>query len=149
MNSIFDQATIKEITDRINRLTPSSPRLWGTMDVAQMLAHCSLVMEMSLGDRTPKAPMIMKLAGRFMKPIVASEKPFKQNMPTDKSFVVSDSKEFEKEKARLLALINRMQAGGAGYMHNRKHAFFGTFTAKEWSNATVKHLDHHLKQFGV
>jgi hypothetical protein len=32
---------------------------------------------------------------------------------------------------------------------NFKHPFFGPMTAEEWGIISYKHLDHHLKQFGV
>ncbi|MBP9797478.1 MAG: DUF1569 domain-containing protein, partial [Chitinophagales bacterium] len=30
-----------------------------------------------------------------------------------------------------------------------KHPFFGKLSPEEWDTLTVKHLDHHLRQFGV
>jgi hypothetical protein len=34
-------------------------------------------------------------------------------------------------------------------MINEKHPVFGKLTKEQWSKATWKHIDHHLKQFGV
>ena len=48
--------TYDQVRHRIGTLTPQSPRLWGKMDVAQMLAHCAEVLEVANGkalDNTP------------------------------------------------------------------------------------------------
>ena len=149
MNSIYEPATLKELTERLNKLTPFSQRLWGKMDVAQMMAHCSALIEMALGDKMTKAGFMEKLIGKFVKPMITNEKPFKQNMPTGSTFLIADSKDFDTEKSRLAILLKRFSTGGPEYMHRRKHSFFGSLTSKEWSNSTMKHLDHHFRQFGV
>ena len=149
MKNIYEADTIQELTQRLNTLTPETKGQWGKMNVSQMLAHCCTPIEVALGEKMPKAAFIGKLIGRFVKGVVTNEKPFKQNMPTDKSFIVTDSRNFEQEKKKLLNLLNRMQSGGPTAMANKKHPFFGPMTPKEWSNATYKHMDHHLKQFGA
>ena len=53
MNSLFDVQTSQEITQRIENLKVDSPRQWGKMDVAQMLAHCAFSMETAIGDKNP------------------------------------------------------------------------------------------------
>jgi len=42
MNNIFNKQDSLEIIERINKLSPSTPALWGKMDVAKMLAHCNV-----------------------------------------------------------------------------------------------------------
>jgi hypothetical protein len=34
------------VISRIDKLQPSSPKQWGKMDVAQMMAHCSATIAM-------------------------------------------------------------------------------------------------------
>ena len=41
VKSIFDAQAQTEIFERINKLTPQSQALWGKMNVAQMLKHCT------------------------------------------------------------------------------------------------------------
>lgn len=40
MENLYQKQTYDSVIDRLNKLTPSSQRLWGKMEVAQMLAHC-------------------------------------------------------------------------------------------------------------
>jgi hypothetical protein len=149
MDSIYEPATLQGIKQRIDKLSPSSQRQWGTMDVAQMMAHCCVPIEVALGDQEGKGSFFGKLLGPLIKSVITNEKPFKQNLPTDKSFVVADVRDFNKEKQRLTNVLTRLSAGGPGPMHKRRHPFFGKLTSDEWSSSTVKHLDHHLRQFGV
>ena len=85
----------------------------------------------------------------MMRTTVINEKPFKHDLPTANEFIVKDARDFNKEKARLVSLINRLSAKTREEMEGRKHPLFGALTADEWSNSAVKHLDHHLGQFGV
>ena len=149
MQSIYDPATLQEIFKRIDSLKPDSPSQWGKMTADQMLAHCCNVLEVTVGDKSPKSTLMGKILGRFVKSVITSEKPFKPNMPTDPSFIVPDSRDFEKEKQRLKKLLTRISTGGPTAILNRRHPFFGPLTPQEWSNSTVKHMDHHLRQFGV
>jgi len=149
MKSIYEPATLQEFTKRIDTLTPASQHQWGKMDVSQMLAHCSNALEVTVGDRSPKSTLMGKLLGRLVKGVITNPKPFKPNLPTDPSFVIADSRDFNHEKQRMINLLSRISKGGPQAMQNRKHPFFGPLTPEEWSTSTYKHMDHHLRQFGA
>jgi len=149
MQSIYDPATLQKINKRIETLHPDAPSLWGKMDIAQMMAHCCKALEVTVGDKSPKSTLMAKVLGRYVKSVVTSEQPFKPSLPTDPSFVVATRKDFDNEKQRLKALLTRLSTGGPDALKNRKHPFFGPLSPAEWSTLTVKHLDHHLRQFGV
>jgi len=148
MQNIFEASTARELTDRINRLSPDSQRQWGKMNVAQMMAHTCLPMEVALGEKEGKRTLMGRLIGPLVKKIVTDEKPFKQSLPTNPDFIIVDEKDFNTEKQRLIAVLGRFSKAGEKTMESRRHPFFGKLTGKEWSNAMVKHLDHHLRQFG-
>jgi hypothetical protein len=46
MKNLFQLNYAGEMVDRVNKLTPESKPLWGTMNVAQMLAHCNVTYDM-------------------------------------------------------------------------------------------------------
>ena len=149
MQGIFEQDVKTQIQSRIDNLKPTAQRLWGKMDVSQMLAHCSAALEVAVGDKKPPRIFIGRILGPFIKPVFLNEKPLKRNTPTDKSFVMTGQKDYEKEKRRLKQLINRFADEGAANCTTHPHSFFGKLTAEEWSIGTFKHLDHHLRQFGA
>jgi hypothetical protein len=149
MNSLFDKTTAEQLKQRIERLTPETQRLWGKMSPAQMLAHCSAAMEVSLGDKIMRQVLIGKLIGGRVKKRLLSGKAMAKNMPTDKAYVVSDDRDLDFERRRLVGFIERFQAGGPVGCTKGPHSFFGKMTPEEWSALNCAHLDHHLQQFGV
>ncbi len=150
MNSLFAPADRQRITDRLASLQPGAARQWGKMDVAQMCAHCAAATEVAAGDVTKRQRLIGKVIARFVKgSVFESDKPLTKNTPTDPTFVVSDPRDFEREKARLVAVINRFCDAGPSAADGRVHSFFGRLTGDEWGVMMWKHLDHHLRQFGA
>ncbi len=146
VKNLFEPAVKKEIIDRINKLTPQSQRLWGKMDVAQMLAHCQVPLGVAVGKHTLKRNFLLSLIGPLFKKKLFNDQPFQRNLPTDKSFKMIDPKDFEKEKQGLIEMINDFTETT---MSDEPHPFFGKLTKEEWSKGTWKHLDHHLQQFGA
>ncbi len=59
---------------------------------------------------------------------------------------LTDEKEFENDKNELIKLVEGFNAPA---LTNQPHPVFGKLTKEQWSKATWKHLDHHLRQFGV
>lgn len=149
MKNLFQPTVLAEIKERINKLQPTSNRSWGKMEVAQMLAHCSASLEVAVGEKHPPRMLIGRILGPFFKSSLTNEKPFKKGAPTDPSFLIIDQRNFEKEKSRLLELINKFSEGGPEKATTYPHSFFGKLTPTEWSTGMYKHLDHHLRQFGV
>ncbi|MBI5857689.1 MAG: DUF1569 domain-containing protein [Sphingobacteriales bacterium] len=147
VKNLFDPVVKQEIVDRINKLTPQSKQQWGKMDVAQMLAHCQEPIAVALDGKVLKANWLMKLILPLFKKKLWNEKPYKQSLPTAPSFVMTGKeKDFEKEKAGLLDMVNRFTEAN---IVSDKHPVFGKLTKENWSKASWKHLDHHLRQFGV
>ncbi|MEK7224755.1 MAG: DUF1569 domain-containing protein [Bacteroidota bacterium] len=147
VKNLFDPAVKQEIITRINKLTPESQRQWGKMNVAQMLAHLQIPMGVALGTNTVKGNWLMKLILPLFKKKLYDETPWKQGLPTDKSFVMTGlEKNFDTEKSQLLEKIKQFSESA---IVGEKHPVFGKLTKENWSKATWKHIDHHLKQFGV
>jgi len=137
MKNFFESSDRGPLLDRLDKLQRSALRQWGKMDVAQMCAHCAAAAEVAAGDV------------RKRQAVLRSDQPLSKNSPTDPTFVVSDPRDFEKEKARLIEVTSRFCAGGPGAADGRIHSFFGRMTGDEWGVLMYKHLDHHLRQFGA
>jgi hypothetical protein len=150
MKNVFDANDVKEIIERINQLEHTTKGLWGKMTVSQMLAHNNVTYEFVYDDIHP-APNALKkfMLKLFVKSFVVSEKPYKKNSRTAAEFLVSDDKDFDKEKQRLVAYLNKTQELGEDHFDQKDSHSFGPLSVKEWNNMFYKHLDHHLGQFGV
>lgn len=148
MNNLMEPATANEILLRLNKVQANTPAQWGKMNASQMMTHCQRPFEVFFGEKKLKHSLIGMLFGRLAKKQLFTDKPWKKSLPTAPDFVVKDAREFEKEKARLVQLINRITMEG----HSTTppvHPFFGKMSLEEWSTLGYKHMDHHLRQFGV
>jgi len=149
MKNLFDANATTEIIARIDELKPDSQRQWGKMNVAQMMAHCTAALETATDQRHPPRIFIGKILGPIFKSSFLNEKPFAKNSPTDKSFIMTGEKDFDKEKIRLKNIILSFANGGEAKCTSHPHSFFGKLTPNEWARGMYKHMDHHLRQFGV
>ena len=146
VKNLFDTAVKQELIDRINTLAPESKAIWGKMNVAQMLAHCQMPLGVATGKHILKRNFLFSLIGPLFKKQLFNDKPFKRNLPTDKTFIIANPQDFAKEKQSLIDMINSFSEAS---MSGKPHPFFGDLSNEEWSRGTWKHLDHHLQQFGV
>jgi Protein of unknown function (DUF1569) len=148
--SIFNPSTTQNHLERLDKLTPSSAPKWGKMNSAQMLAHLNVAYTSSDLATTPKksffARLMMKL---FVKEIVVGEKPYAKNSRTAPEFIIADARDFEKEKAILIANMKDIEAKGESYFSGSENPAFGVLTIQEWSNLFCKHIEHHFEQFGI
>ncbi|MEJ8755567.1 DUF1569 domain-containing protein [Pontibacter sp. H259] len=150
MKNVFTPETATELLQRIGNLTPETQPQWGKMSVDQMLAHCNVTYELVYEDKHPKPKGIMKfLVKLLVKNFVVNDKPFKPNVHTAPHFKITDSKNFEAEKARLKQFITQTQELGTAHFEGKESHSFGKLKSSEWNNMFYKHLDHHLRQFGV
>jgi hypothetical protein len=150
MKNIFTKEITEGVVARIEDLTSQTQPIWGKMSVAQMLAHCCVTYEMVYTDKHPKPNAFTRFMMKtLIKNIITSEKPYVKNGRTAKQFVITDSKNFETEKKRLIDFITKTQQLGEQEFEGKESHSFGKLTAKEWNNLFYKHVDHHLRQFGV
>lgn len=148
MKSIFDIHTTNELIERIETLTPASKSLWGNMNVYQMVNHCTRCEDMYLGKIKVKRAFIGRIMGRFiLKQILKDEKPFSKNSPTSMELKTPD--ETGNLEARKTEWINRIKQYQTYTHQHLVHSFFGSLTKEQIGYLDYKHIDHHLRQFGV
>lgn len=150
MKSLFETKSLSEIINRINSLDENKLPDWGKMNVGQMIKHCQIPFGVINGTikMETKVGFMKKIIFSLMKPLMYNDKPWKKNVPTGKEFIINEDVIFDVEKGVLIDLINKF--------HKKKdqtewppHPVFGKFKAEQWGKMNYKHLDHHLRQFGV
>jgi len=150
INNIFKADAVETITSRIKKLNQDSQPQWGKMNVAQMLAHLNITYEMVFTNKHPKPKGLMKIILKlFIKKLVTGDKPYKKSSQTAPAFIISDTRDFNKEQERLIAHINQVNDLGEKHFEGKESLSFGRLTVGEWNNMFYKHLNHHLEQFGV
>lgn len=148
MGSILNTDDRAAIIRRMQSLSASSTRRWGSLDVASMLHHLRLSARMTLGDLS--VPSAKKRVFQMfpLKHLILYVLPFPKGAPTATELKPAATLSFEEERTQLLDLLERIGTGpveGAG----PAHPLFGPLSWREWGVVTYKHADHHLKQFGA
>lgn len=148
MHTLFEPTAAAEIIARIEKLQPTSQAQWGKMNVSQMLAHCSGPLVAYFEEKKGKRNLMGLLFGKFAFKQMISNKPWRKGLPTAKEFKITDSRNFEEEKIKLLSSVDRFSNEGYTII-SFVHPFFGRLSSQEYALFNYKHIDHHLQQFGV
>jgi hypothetical protein len=149
--NLFNPTKKAEIIARLNRLTPEAKALWGKMSVGEMLCHCLDGNKMALGD-IPPTDRSNFFTRNFVKYLVVYIIPIPKGAPAPPE--INPHKhgtkplDFENERGLLIADINHF-ANLSSEDFKGRHHIFGKLTTDQWGRLGYKHLDHHLKQFGV
>ena len=148
MKSLFSTEAFEEIMGRLDKLRPDSPAQWGQMNAAQMLAHCSQPLKVSMGLLKVKEPFYKRWVLVFFKKKLYDDSEWDKGLPTARQFKMTGKKDFQTELKTLKLLVRKF------YQQKEidnwpKHPVFGKLTRQQWGQAQYKHLNHHLKQFGV
>jgi len=147
MKNIYHQPDYNEIVDRIKMLASTNHRLWGQMNLPQMLTHCTAQLRLALGElaSAPQGSFMMRTAiGKW---IAFSAIPWPKDSNTPHEMNVTKGSlattDVESGKMELLRYLNKV----AGATQLSPHPFFGILSRDEWGRLIYKHIDHHLKQF--
>jgi len=108
MENLFQSTVAEKIFERMEKLQPETKPLWGKMNVSQMLAHCKVPLEVSLGQKKLKQTLLGILFGKMVKKQMLKPEPMKKNLPTVPDFVVRYSPDFSLEKQQLESLIRNL-----------------------------------------
>jgi len=149
MKTIFDQTDHDELLERLGKLEMNSERQWGKMTPSQMMEHVARALDMASGKKPVKQLFIGKMLSWLFRKEFLGEEPFKPNRPTGKAFIITDDPDFEPTRKRLSTLITEFHGLGESGTDGNIHGFFGPLTGKQWGETQYKHVDHHLRQFGI
>ncbi|MRG45203.1 DUF1569 domain-containing protein [Chitinophaga sp. SYP-B3965] len=146
MRTVFDKAIRDALIQRAQMLNGNNTAAWGKMNVHQMVKHCTLWEEMTLGKTHYKREFLGLLLGKLVKKsFFKNDKPMDKNVPAGplaiKGPVQSD---FAADKKKWINLIEEY---GRLTDHSIIHPFFGKLTKEEIGLFAFKHSDHHLRQF--
>jgi hypothetical protein len=147
MAKLHDENFRSAVEKRVRELRPDSQRQWGKMSVGQMLWHVNEAMEGALG-RVPLSPEKTPLPKPLMKLIVINV-PWPKGAPTLPKWVPKgDSYDFAAERDRCLRLIHEIASRRLDAEWPPSPTL-GRMKGRDVTRLHAKHLDHHLRQFGV
>lgn len=149
MTTLFDPAVNTEILNRIERLSPELKAKWGKMSIEQMLAHVNLALQVNWGMLELKPGLLALFFRGIARRILLGQKPFPKNLPADKKTIPRSITDFATEKSKVQQAVKMYIEKGPGGLSKRPHNILGKITPEESAFISYKHLDHHLRQFGV
>lgn len=151
MKNIFTTADRESLIARLELLRPDSPRRWGIMDASQVVAHMADPLRVAIGDRAAQ-PMKSVFSNPLVSAMAVWWAPWPKGAPTAEEFIQGKKGtppvEFERDKQVLLLAIHRF----ANHPENDAFApnpVFGKLSRRAWGRLMWRHVDHHLRQFGL
>ena len=148
MLSIFDSLVRAAILDRISRLTPERKPVWGRFTAPEMVCHISCDLRQGLGELEagPPSGPLARFPLNWLAIHVLPWPKGKGKSPPE--FLGTRPTTWAADVGRLRELIQRFGARGpaAAWPASR---VFGSISGPSWGVMEYKHLDHHLRQFGV
>jgi uncharacterized protein DUF1569 len=147
MKTIWDAARQREIHDRIARLRWDSQARWGSFTAPKMVCHLADSLKMALGV-LPVQERKLPLRYPLLKQFVIYLAPFPKSAPTAPELLARQPQEWNADVGDLRSLVDRVTARGpeARWVD---HPAFGRLSPRAWGVLIYRHMDHHLRQFGV
>ncbi|MEI2273798.1 DUF1569 domain-containing protein [Sphingobacterium sp. ML3W] len=150
MKTIFNNTERAELIERIELLTPNNTAQWGKMNVYQMIKHCTIWNDWVLGrdKHHYKQEFLGKIFGKMaLKGMIKDDKPLKKNVPAG-IFAVKDNMG-QIDTAQKKTWMEQIESYGHYSNPDFVHDFFGKMETEQIGIFVYKHMDHHLRQFGV
>jgi hypothetical protein len=149
MKTVADPAVLAALTTRLEQLTPTQQRVWGTMNPQQMAAHLADAAEAVLGRRSFSTPArgpsrVMKWAALYL-PMPWPRGVRSGADPASRSL---QPETFATERSRAIAALAALAAAPAAGLAAH-HPLFGPMARGDWLRWAYLHTDHHLRQFGL
>jgi hypothetical protein len=145
--SLSNARAREELLDRLERLTPDATARWGTMAPLQMLAHLADWMLMASGEiKTAARIHVLRLPP--LKQLAIYWLPFPKGVPTSPELIGRAPSEWSVERG---SVRERIESFEKLYSKAQwpEHPVFGEMTPTAWGVFAYRHMDHHLRQFGV
>jgi hypothetical protein len=85
----------------------------------------------------------------FFRKAMTNDQPYRKNLPTGPTFIRKGIHDVSEERQRLISYVEAIERLGPEGLARVPSLSLGKLSSAEWSNMLYKHLDHHLRQFGV
>ena len=160
--TLFSGAARAGIHARVDRLSPDSAPLWGTMRATQLVCHVADQLRVALGDIEARRRRLALRFGdreveidpgllRFKlgRRLLVHAVPWpRARIGASPEFLTTAPSEWREDVATLHALVDRVGARSPDGSWGT-HPVFGQVCGPEWGLLCWRHLDHHLRQFRV
>mgnify|MGYP001544792599 FL=1 len=144
--TIWDETARRSMVERVSHVTPDAHGRWGRMTPHDMLAHLTDYARMALGE-LPVRRAHVPLRYPPIRQLVIYALPMPRTVPTLRALVSRTTTDWGEEMGTLCHAIDRLAARKEGELP--EHPAFGRLSHRAWGVLLYRHMDHHLRQFGV
>ncbi len=146
--TVFDDEARAALMARVMRVQTGMKPQWGQFNAVKMLRHVGAGVEMALGELKcePKKGPLRNPFVRWL--VIDSPMPMPKGAPTAPELISQPTAGVEEEQVRLGAALERLAARHKA-SEWAEHPAFGKLDGRQWGKLIWKHVDHHLRQFGV
>lgn len=147
--SLRNNDCAEDLVRRVQALKAEAAPLWGRMNATEMLLHCNVVNEHLLNAPPHrKGTRLKQYIGRWLVLYLLPAFPKNARTPARNDTKGKiDPAAFGAERTKFITLIRQFP------QHTKPirlpHPYFGDLDTRQWGLAGWKHMDHHLRQFGV
>jgi hypothetical protein len=142
---------------RFSQLRPDTPARWGQFTAPQMLSHVIQSLGMMAGSvEMAPSPSPWIVRNWPLKHLLIYVLPFPKGLPTSPELLARASMPVESAQAAwsseigvLRHTLESLVVRGQGDVKWPDHVAFGPMSARQWGVLQYRHLDHHLRQFGL
>ena len=153
MRSLIQPQDRAAILARLHRLGPDMAPRWGRMTAPQMVCHLTDSFRGVLGERASAAPSRRvprwrQLTVKFVALYLPVHWPhgMKTRPAVDQEAGGTPPGVFADDVAELTRACERF---AADRRPRQPHYLFGDLSPAEWARWGYRHMDHHLRQFGL
>jgi hypothetical protein len=147
MKSLWNAPDHAELQQRVARLTPRHAAKWGKLSAPQVVVHLTDSLRMASGELVV-APKNVPVRYPPLKQLVIYWLPMFKGLPTAPELVARAPGEWNDDIAALRRELDSLVRRGTGAVAPA-HPAFGRMSPREWGVLVYRHMDHHLRQFGV
>ena len=147
VRTIWSPADREAILRRFEQLSPDARPKWGTLDAPRMVTHVTDAVRASIGELALK-PKASPLSYWPINVLVMFYLPWPKSAPTSPELLERRPLGWTNELDTLRAMLDRFTERSINGQWT-PHVAFGPISGTQWGRLTYRHLDHHLKQFGV
>jgi hypothetical protein len=146
MADFHDPACRAALLERLARLTPQHTPAWGRFTAPKMVLHLLESIRMAKGEIRP-APRPLPLQF-LVRPLFVHHLPWPKGAPTAPELLARVPSSWEADLAALRdAIATYPEPADDAPLPD--HPAFGRMNKRDWAVLLQRHVDHHLKQFGV
>jgi hypothetical protein len=151
MKNWFNELDAAGVLSRLDKLTPDAKPQWGRFTPGELLCHLADPVRVALGEKPARRVRgVLALPG--LAHLVVWVLPWPKGAPTAPEFLpqqgMTNPTDFAEDKKTLLSALQRFAAIREGQRLSPSPVF-GQLSRRGWGRLTWRHLDHHLRQFGL